>query len=81
MKSAFLSTPFDVGGAVGAIGAGMVADKSRCPALTCLAMLVFAFPAVNNRQAINSEMTYQSYLFMHSCSLIIFMELSVIGII
>jgi len=46
MESAFLSTPFDVGGAFGAIGAGILADRTGSPALTCIMMLLLTIPGV-----------------------------------
>ncbi|KAG9508955.1 Glucose-6-phosphate exchanger SLC37A2 [Fragariocoptes setiger] len=45
-NSAYLSTPFDLGGVVGAIVAGMVSDKTNSSAVTCTAMLLAAIPAM-----------------------------------
>lgn len=55
MESAFLSTPFDIGGAIGAVGAGIVADKTGAPGLTCIFMLFFTIPGVRIRYKINSK--------------------------
>ncbi|XP_074598840.1 major facilitator superfamily transporter 16 isoform X2 [Brevipalpus obovatus] len=46
MVSAFLSTPFDIGGALGAIGAGILADRTGSPALTCILMLLLTIPGL-----------------------------------
>ncbi|XP_028160198.1 glucose-6-phosphate exchanger SLC37A2 [Ostrinia furnacalis] len=45
-QSADLSTVFDVGGIVGAITAGLLADRSRSPATVCAAFYVLCAPAV-----------------------------------
>lgn len=42
--SAYVSTLFDVGGIIGAIAAGSLADYTGMSALTCAIMLTFAMP-------------------------------------
>ncbi|CAG2113477.1 unnamed protein product, partial [Medioppia subpectinata] len=44
--SAYLSTPFDLGGIVGAVMAGYLVDKTGASALICTVMLVFAVPSL-----------------------------------
>jgi len=44
--SAYLSTPFDVGGIVGAILAGHISDKSKASGITCMIMLILAIPSM-----------------------------------
>lgn len=44
--SAYLSTPFDVGGVVGAILAGYVSDRYRANGITCNVMLLLAIPSL-----------------------------------
>lgn len=46
MESAYSSTPFDIGGAIGAIGAGIIADRTGAPGLTCIFMLFLTLPGV-----------------------------------
>lgn len=50
--SAYLSTPFDIGGILGAILAGYLSDKFRVNGIICNAMLILAIP---------SMFFYQSY--------------------
>lgn len=45
-ESAYLSVPFDIGGAVGAILAGYLSDRYKKSAITCTVMLVLAIPAM-----------------------------------
>ncbi|CAG9794617.1 unnamed protein product [Diatraea saccharalis] len=45
-QSGRLSTVFDVGGAAGAIAAGLLADRTRSPATVCAAFYVLAAPAL-----------------------------------
>lgn len=45
-QSAYLSVPFDVGGALGAILAGYLSDRYKKSALTCTVMLILAIPAM-----------------------------------
>ncbi|XP_063836434.1 glucose-6-phosphate exchanger SLC37A2 [Ostrinia nubilalis] len=45
-QSADLSTVFDVGGIVGAITAGLLADRSRSPATVCAGFYVLCAPAL-----------------------------------
>ncbi|RWS25679.1 sugar phosphate exchanger 2-like isoform X2 [Leptotrombidium deliense] len=44
--SAYLSIPFDMGGIVGSILAGLVADKTGASGLTCISMLLLSIPAL-----------------------------------
>lgn len=44
--SADLSTLFDIGGAVGAVAAGVLSDYSGMSAVTCAGMLSMAVPMV-----------------------------------
>ncbi|XP_055374298.1 glucose-6-phosphate exchanger SLC37A2 [Condylostylus longicornis] len=43
-ESAHISTVFDIGGIVGAIAAGMIADATSMPAITCAGMFFLAVP-------------------------------------
>ncbi|KAL0858952.1 hypothetical protein ABMA27_011370 [Loxostege sticticalis] len=45
-ESADLSTVFDVGGIIGAITAGLLADRTRSPATVCAAFYVLCAPAL-----------------------------------
>jgi len=45
-ESAYLSIPFDIGGIIGAIAAGVIRDKFNKSALTCTVMLILAIPAM-----------------------------------
>jgi OPA family glycerol-3-phosphate transporter-like MFS transporter 1/2 len=45
-NSAYLSTPFDVGGILGAILAGVYADRTGASGLTCIVMIIFAIPSL-----------------------------------
>lgn len=45
-KSAYLSVPFDIGGALGAIVAGYLSDRYKKSALTCTVMLLIAIPSM-----------------------------------
>lgn len=45
--SAYLSIYFDIGGCIGAIAAGYIADKSGASAITCIVMLIIAIPSVS----------------------------------
>lgn len=44
--SAYLSTPFDIGGVFGSIVAGYLSDRYRANGLTCSAMLVLSIPSM-----------------------------------
>lgn len=44
--SAYLSVPFDIGGAFGAIVAGYLSDKFKKSALICTVMLILAMPSM-----------------------------------
>lgn len=44
--SAYLSVPFDIGGAIGAIVAGFLSDKFKKSALICTVMLILAMPSM-----------------------------------
>jgi len=44
--SAYLSVPFDIGGAFGAIVAGVLSDRYRKSGLTCTIMLLMAIPSM-----------------------------------
>lgn len=44
--SAYMSTPFDVGGILGAVVAGIYADRTGASGLTCIVMIFFAIPSV-----------------------------------
>lgn len=45
-KSAYLSTPFDMGGILGAIVAGYLSDRYKANGITCTVMLVLAIPSM-----------------------------------
>ncbi|KAI1291781.1 putative glycerol-3-phosphate transporter 5 [Halotydeus destructor] len=44
--SAYLSVPFDVGGILGAVLAGLYADRTGASGLTCIVMIIGAFPSL-----------------------------------
>lgn len=44
--SAYASVAFDVGGIIGSLLAGIFADRTRAPGLTCIVMLIFAIPSL-----------------------------------
>ncbi|RWS10522.1 Sugar phosphate exchanger 2-like protein, partial [Dinothrombium tinctorium] len=44
--SAYLSIPFDLGGIVGSVLAGLVADKTGASGLTCIVMLLLSIPSL-----------------------------------
>lgn len=44
--SAYLSTPFDIGGIVGAILAGYLCDRYKASGITCNVMLLLAIPSI-----------------------------------
>jgi len=48
-ESAFLTIMFDVGGIVGGITAGYLADRTGASGLICIVMLVFAIPSVGQQ--------------------------------
>lgn len=52
--SAYLSTPFDVGGIAGAILAGYLSDKLRVNGIICNIMLILAIPAMFLYQSFGS---------------------------
>jgi OPA family glycerol-3-phosphate transporter-like MFS transporter 1/2 len=45
-ETAYLSTPFDLGGIAGAVVAGIVADRTGASGLTCIGMLIFTIPSM-----------------------------------
>jgi OPA family glycerol-3-phosphate transporter-like MFS transporter 1/2 len=47
--SAYLTIMFDVGGIVGGIAAGYLADRTGASGLVCIIMLLFAIPSVSLR--------------------------------
>eukprot|EP00092_Neocalanus_flemingeri_P038990 GFUD01042444.1.p1 GENE.GFUD01042444.1~~GFUD01042444.1.p1 ORF type:complete len:550 (+),score=95.56 GFUD01042444.1:112-1650(+) len=55
-EAAQLSTFFDMGGIVGAIAAGLLADKSGKPALTCSVMLTMTLPLMFLYQSLVSSL-------------------------
>ena len=44
--SAYMSVPFDIGGIIGSMAAGILADRTGSPALTCIVMLALAIPSL-----------------------------------
>lgn len=60
--SAYLSTPFDVGGVVGAILAGWISDKYRANGITCNVMLLLAIPAMLAYEKLGSLSTMHNIL-------------------
>src|SRR5688572_4384491 len=44
--SAYASVAFDIGCIVGALLAGIFADRTRAPGLTCIVMLILAIPSL-----------------------------------
>lgn len=45
-QSAYLSVPFDIGGIVGAVMAGIISDRYKKSAITCTVMLLLAIPSM-----------------------------------
>ena len=48
-NSAYASIMFDVGGCLGSVGAGLLADRTGCSALTCILFLICSVPSVNSK--------------------------------
>lgn len=61
-NSAYLSTPFDVGGVVGAILAGYLSDKYKASGITCNVMLLLAIPSMFAYQNYGSTSTMRNIL-------------------
>lgn len=52
--AAYMSVPFDIGGVIGSMMAGILADRTGSPALTCIVMLVCAIPSLFMYSALGS---------------------------
>lgn len=72
-NSAYMSTPFDVGGILGAIMAGVIADRTGASGLTCIVMLIFAIPSVSinyrnfnhfSDKTLTGLLTLQLYIYL-----------------
>ena len=59
-ESAYLSTPFDVGGMFGAIIAGYLCDRYKKSGTTCVVMLVLAIPAMLTYEQFASISNYHN---------------------
>lgn len=59
-ESAYLSTPFDVGGMLGAIVAGYLCDRYKKSGTTCVVMLVMAIPAMLTYEQFASLSNYHN---------------------
>jgi OPA family glycerol-3-phosphate transporter-like MFS transporter 1/2 len=59
-QSAYLSTPFDVGGMFGAIIAGYLCDRYKKSGTTCVVMLVLAIPAMLTYEQFASLSNYHN---------------------
>lgn len=71
MESAFLSTPFDIGGAIGAVGAGIVADKTGAPGLTCIFMLFFTIPGLIAYELLGTINYWSNLIFQSILGLLV----------
>lgn len=60
--SAYLSTPFDVGGVVGAILAGYLSDRYKASGITCNVMLLLAVPSMFAYQNYGATSTMRNIL-------------------
>lgn len=52
--SAYMSVPFDIGGIIGALTAGILADRTGASGLTCIIMLFCAIPSLFLYQSLGS---------------------------
>ncbi|XP_017461178.1 PREDICTED: glucose-6-phosphate exchanger SLC37A2-like, partial [Rhagoletis zephyria] len=56
-KSAYVSIIFDIGGCVGSMAAGLMADRTGTSALTCIFFLIFAIPSLYSLDRYTSAST------------------------
>lgn len=69
--SAYLSTPFDVGGVAGAILAGYFSDSFNANGITCNVMLLLAIPAMFMYQQIGSLSTANNISLQLLCGALV----------
>ncbi len=73
-SSAFQSIMFDIGGCLGSIVAGFMADRSGASGITCIIFLTLAIPSVSKELLLLTLFLYPylPLLFLLSCTRTIF---------
>ncbi|CAG2114347.1 unnamed protein product, partial [Medioppia subpectinata] len=72
-QSAYMTIFFDLGGIIGGISAGYLADKTGASALSCIVMLIFAIPSLgiyylfgNQSMAMNEALQFIAGIFVNA---------------